>query len=134
MTRFLLATISIVFAANLAEAACGWYLMVPPRSPYDKKAEFLQAFKTLVDTPLSKWHQAGSFDSSEACEMTKDSRTRVEHSVYSKASAEYIRLVGIKGTSEPELAMQRYLTEQNNANVDGLMAARCIASDDPRLR
>ena len=37
----------IVFAGWVAsaQAGSGWYLLVPPRSAYDKKAPFLQGIK-----------------------------------------------------------------------------------------
>ncbi len=132
--RLLLASALLLCAGGPAWAACGWYLMVPPQSAYDKKAQYLESFKILSETPLSKWNHAGSFDSPDACELVKASRVRAEHSVYDKAADGYRRLMGAKGVSEPERATARYLAEQDNANVNALMAARCIASDDPRLR
>ena len=135
----LLALCPFVFAAltcltRPAVAGCSWYLLVPPRSPYNAKAPFLQGIKILTDSPLSKWYHEGSYDSAEACETLKASNTIREHSIYSKASDQYIRLLGVKGTDERILSFQRFLTEQDNANVDAMRAARCISSDDPRLR
>ena len=129
-----LAFAALTCLSRLAEAGCSWYLLVPPRSPYDAKAPFLHGIKILTDSPLSKWYHEGSYDSAAACETLKASNTLREHSIYSQASDEYIRLLGVKGTDEKVLSLQRLRAEQDNANVDALRAARCIASDDARLR
>ena len=134
MVWLALICVTLLSAAGPAWPACGWYLMIPPRSDYDKSATYLQGYKILTNTTLSKWYQEGAYESAEVCETIKASRIRLEHSVYSKAADEYQRLLGTKGTFPNVLALQRFLTETNNANVDSFQAARCIASDDARLR
>ena len=124
----------VVMSASLGEAVCGWYLLVPSRGPYDAKAPFLQGFKILTDMPLSKWGHQGSYESAEGCEGAKSTQVRTEHSMYSKSVEEYQRLVADRSTDEKRLTTQRYLTENQNAIVAALAAARCIATDDPRLR
>jgi len=125
--------LALLCAADLAEAGCGWYLLVPPQGRYDEKAPFLQGIKILMDSPLSKWNHQGSYESAEVCETVKASQVRMEHSVYDKSKDHYMRLLGAK--EDPKaLSVQRYLTERNSANVDALIAARCVTSDDPRLR
>ena len=124
----------VVISASLGEAVCGWYLLVPSRSPYDAKARFLQGFKILTDMPLSRWSHQGSYESAEGCEGAKSTQVRTEHSMYSKSVEEYQRLVADKSMDEKRLSTQRYLAENQNAIVAALAAARCIATHDPRLR
>jgi hypothetical protein len=123
----------VLWTATSITAGCGWYLLVPPRSQYNEKAPFLRGINILTDSPLSKWNHEGSYDSSEVCETAKTSQILREQSVYAKSVEHHQELLREK-TDVKVLALQRLLTEQHSANVDALMAARCIASDDPRLR
>ena len=131
---FGIAIIFVVFAAAPpAFAAGGWYLLVPPTSDYDEHAEYLQGYKILDTKPLSQWAQQGAYDSALECEAVKDSLVRVEHNFYSKNSMDYIKAIGAKEDPAMLKHMKR-TSERSNANVDALSAARCIKSDDPRLR
>lgn len=124
----------------------GWHLLVPPRSAFNEKASFLQGLKVLTDSPLSKWGEAAVLDSKEACEGVKAVRFRIEKSIYTKSSEHYIQVLEEQADAKargdekwlfdhgPAIKMQRYITESNQAGVRALEAARCIASDDPRLK
>jgi len=123
----------LLAVADVAVAANGWYLLIPPRSGYDERAAFLSGYKILDDKPLSQWAQQGAYDSASECEAARNSLTMAEHRTYSLSSEAYIKAVGA-GTDAVALKTQRFLTETNNANVSALVASRCIRSDDPRLR
>jgi hypothetical protein len=124
----------------------GWYLLVPPRSAFNEKASFLQGFKVLTDAPLSKWGEVAVLELKEACEITRSARLSAEKSVYTKSSERYIQLLEDQAAAKarddkkwlfdngPAVKMQRYITETNEAGVRALEAARCIATDDPRLK
>ncbi len=122
----------LTFATSLW-AADGWYLLVPPRSDFNERADFLSGYKILDNKPMSQWGQQSAYDSASECEAVKNSLLMVEQRVYSLSSEAYRKAVGA-GTDPVVLKMQRFLTETNNANVWAFMASRCIRSDDPRLR
>ena len=137
--RYVMLAVSLVIgqfvgSAASVEAGSGWYLLVPPRTVYDKKAPFLQGIKILTDAPLSKWIHDSSHESVADCETWRSSRILMEHSVYTRSADNYMRLLSEKGADEVLIAAQRSITESHNADVDALNAARCIASDDVRLR
>ena len=124
---------TLLVAAPSLSAAEGWYLLIPPRSDYDERAEFLRGYKILDTKPLSQWAQQGAYDSASECEAVRNSLLMVEQRTYSKSSEGYLNAESTK--KDPiVLNAQRLLTEMNNANVAALMASRCIKSDDQRLR
>lgn len=123
----------LLAVADVAVAANGWYLLIPPRSEYNERAAFLSGYRILDDKPLSQWAQRGAYDSASECDTARNSLTMAEHRTYSLSSEAYIKAVGA-GTDAVALKMQRSVTERNNANVSALMASRCIRSNDPRLR
>jgi hypothetical protein len=113
-------------------AAGGWYLLVPPRSEYDERADYLRGYKILDGQPLAQWAQQGAYDSASECEAVRNSLMLAEHGVYAKSVESYQKAISA-GTDPVVLNSHRRLTEMNNANVLVLMASRCIRSDDPRL-
>ena len=127
----LLVFLSLV--ASTGSAAGGWYLLIPPRSDYNEQAQFLSGFRILDTKPLSQWFQASAHDSATECETVKSDLVMREHAVYAKSSEAYIKAVGA-GTDPTVLKLQRYLSENGNANVEAYRLSRCIRSDDPRLR
>jgi len=124
----------------------GWHLLVPPRTPFNEKASFLRGLKVLTDSPLSKWGEAAVLDSKEACEIVKAVRLSTQKSIYTGSSEHYIQLLEDQAAAKargdekwlfdngPAIKMQRYITEANQVGVRALEAARCIATDDPRLK
>jgi len=120
----------------------GWHLLVPPRSPFDEKASFLQGIKVLTDAPLSKWGEADVFDLKETCEIIKTSRLTTQKRIYARSSEDYLKLLGDQAAATargdekwlsdhgPATKTQRWLTELQQANTLALEAARCIATDD----
>jgi hypothetical protein len=99
---------------NLRHAAAlslvGWYLLQPPRSAPGKFD---------ASAPLSKWEQDSTHDSSAACEQAKLAMVYVSEML----------LTSLRKSSE---------SEHTRANVQFILrryfAARCIATDDPRLK
>jgi hypothetical protein len=124
----------------------GWHLLVPPRSPYNENASFPQGLKVLTDAPLSKWGEAAVLDSKEVCEIIKTVRLSSQKSIYSGSSEHYIRLLEDQAAAKargddkwlsdhgPAIKFQRYITESDRARIRAFEAARCIATDDPRLK
>ena len=128
-----LVVVILLTVATSLWAADGWYLLIPPRSEYNERADFLSGYKILDNKPLSQWGQEGAYDSAPECEAVRNSLLMVEQRAYSKSSEDYIK--GVRAGTDPVvLRTQRFLTETNNANVWAFMASRCIRSDDPRLR
>jgi hypothetical protein len=128
-----LVVVILLAVATSPWAADGWYLLIPPRSEYNRRADFLSGYKILDNKPLSQWGQQSAYDSASECEAVRNSLLMVEQRVYSLSSEEYVKAVGA-GTDSVVLRTQRFLTETNNANVWAFMASRCIRSDDSRLR
>ena len=62
-----LATIALVGVPLVAEAECGWLLMLPdsPESTGSLNATQRDAWRRK---PLSQWHQEGAYDSAADCE------------------------------------------------------------------
>jgi hypothetical protein len=113
-------------------AAGGWYLLVPPRSEYNERAEYLRGYKILDGQPLSQWGQQGAYDSASECEAVRNSLVLAEHGVYARSVESYQKAIGA-GTDAVVLNTHRGPSEMHNANVLMMMASRCIRSDDPRL-
>lgn len=124
--------ILLTFAMSL-QAADGWYLLIPPRSDFNERAEFLSGYQILDNKPLSQWGQQGAYDSASECETVRNSLLMTEQRVYSSSSQAYVKAIGER-TDPVVLRMQRFSTEARNANVSAYMASRCIQSNDPRLR
>jgi hypothetical protein len=123
----------LALAAPPSFAGAGWYLLVPPTSEYDERAAFLSGIKILSAQPLSKWSQQGAYDSASECEEVRNALTATAQNLYSRNSADYIKAVG--ANEKPYLLKHmRWTTERSNANVDALIASRCVESNDPRLR
>jgi len=124
----------------------GWHLLLPPRTPYDEKASFLQGVTVLTDSPLSKWGEAAVLDSKEACEVVKAVRLSTQKSIYTKSSEHYIQVLENQAAAKargdekwlsdhgPAIKSVRWTTESNQASVRALEAAWCVATDDPRLK
>jgi hypothetical protein len=99
------------FRHAAALALAGWYLMLPPwssPSKFDDKA------------PLNQWEQANAYDSAAVCEKSRYDTVKD----LLKGHAPNGNLLDQK-TLTPE-------TADYNARL--YAAARCIASDDPRLK
>ena len=126
------ALLALCGTTQLVSAAGGWYLLLPPTSDYDKRAEYLHTYKILDTKPLSQWSQQGAYDSALECEAVKNSLLLVDQNFYSKSSADYIGALGSKKDAAV-LEIMRFTAERANANVNIWGASRCIKSDDPRL-
>jgi hypothetical protein len=95
-----------------ALALVGWYLLLPPTTDRGKP---------LLDAPLSKWEMDRSNDTSKECEAVKAAHTLCALTNGSLLAPDYD---GCQNLSDEEWSkpQQPYLN------------AKCIASDDPRLR
>jgi hypothetical protein len=83
-------------------------------------------------TKLSQWELLDAFESRQVCELMRDSLPRIEESSYSKAAAEYLKLMG-EQTETPALSFQRFIVEMSHANIRTYMASRCISGGGPGL-
>jgi hypothetical protein len=116
-----------------SDGAGGWYLLIPPRSEFNERAEYLKGYRILDTKPLSQWAQEGAYDSASECEAVRNNLLKVEQRVHVKDSENYIKAVG-SGTDPVVLKTQRLISETSSANEWAFRASRCIRSDDPRLR
>jgi hypothetical protein len=96
---------------NLRHAAAlaliGWYLMIPPINPAD-----IGSSTVKIDSPLAQWKTYKSFDSAAECEAAKP---------------EMINAIA-SGLSEFQKK------DKTNPEYVGAWNAKCVASDDPRLK
>lgn len=93
-----------------------WYLMMPPlvRVGLDPRDSSRDSVAPDSDAPLSKWFWSGSFDSVDACQRSQEkeiAKTQRRNSLSPFPPAEIGRNVEV-----------------------AFWEARCIASDDPRLK
>jgi hypothetical protein len=107
----------------------GWYLMLPPVTcslrPNIVEGNVVtipEQCTAETDSPLREWDMAGSFDSADDCE---GSRQRAAQTTIKQLTRE------LRGTlsDRPQL-LGRAVAATHEASQD----ARCIATDDPRLR
>jgi hypothetical protein len=66
MTRWLVTTALTVLPV-LAQAECGWLLMVPPVTGDPGKG----TYQSLAGRPMAEWSQHSAHDSAESCERAK---------------------------------------------------------------
>jgi hypothetical protein len=92
------------FQHALVLSCIGWYLMVPPQGVRWK----LDGTGPFL--PLNPWVQWGSFDTAAQCEEEKLTEMRRE---------------SVQESREPS---------KNPLNEPAFWYAKCIASDDPRLK
>ena len=99
-------------AATLA--LVGWYLMAPPLIKVGPDPRDARRDRVVPDSdaPLLKWNWAGSFDSIDACQRKQEKE--------------------IVKAQKLELA-QPAAKRDRSVEMD-FWKARCIASDDPRLK
>ena len=103
---------------NLRHAAAlalvGWYLMTPPFISVGPNPRDASLDKSVPDSeaPLSKWQWSGSFDSVDACQREQEKE--------------------IAEAQNRELALP--VAERDRGVEMDFWEARCIATDDPRLK
>ena len=90
-----------------ALAVIGWYLMMPP--PYWSKTNPRNA-------PLGQWTLFGRYDSAQECSDERTKMIRVQYMALLSDLAE-----DVSDPNRPSLSLD-------------FKHARCIASDDPRLK
>ena len=93
-----------------ALALVGWYLMTPPIST---------SGSLNTDGPLSAWVEDSAHDSASACEQMK------AEMLYATAAARSLF---------PDSAENKHGRATLALNNDRYLNARCIATDDPRLK
>jgi hypothetical protein len=107
-------TAILVFVVSPAWAGQGWYLMMPPKaavagvSHTTTQAEFV---RRMHETPLKNWDHWRSFDTARACEQKRD-----------------------EWSDETKELFKQYGTDDSRLLHKAVSVARCIASDDPRLK
>ena len=87
-----------------ALALVGWYLLAPP---------FDQNHKSLLELPLSQWHQWRSFDTATDCETYRKA------TIDNAQNGSYDSVTGADGRP---------------LFIEGMDHSLCIATDDPRLK
>ena len=94
------------------KALAGCYLMVPPRVGRDPRDARRDRVVPDSDAPLSKWYWAGSFDSLDACQRNQEKE-----------------IVKAQKRERAQAAAKR----DRSVEMD-FWEARCIATNDPRLK
>lgn len=89
--------------------AVGWYLMIPPPKEAGNIYQTNQ-FETDFSAPLSQWAEFRLFDHPSQCESTREAYKRVPPRAF---------VIMLGGEAQARATMS---------------AARCIATDDPRLK
>jgi len=104
------------FRHAAALALVGWYLMVPPFAGTGKGS--------YPDdrAPLSKWSMGGSFDSAEACQQ------KIDDYIYHPCLLDMPA-----GSVCPQNAIP-HDDDFERAEHESFIEARCIGTDDPRLK
>lgn len=105
-----------------ALAVVGWYLMTPP------------AYKQGVNpsAPLYEWENRQAFDTADACEKGRDALVLCGEVLNGAKQGSVIDACGFLGQPRP-------LKDKNQDAIVGQIAlqnmeARCVATDDPRLK
>jgi hypothetical protein len=95
-----------------ALALVGWYLMIPPIVPLSGREGTADA-----NAPLSKWVKVirGTFDSDDACDVA-------------------LRRFQFAVQSNDQSAAPEALSESEFQRIQQASSAKCIASDDLRLK
>lgn len=93
-------------------ALVGWYLMAPPYHVVLRQGTIAH-FDIQFDAPISTWQIEDSFDSATQCAADRDRRGMSS-------------MKDLPGLEAPKTLLQM------QAVLDG--QARCIATDDPRLK
>jgi hypothetical protein len=118
----------VLLLVTPAQAPGGWYLMRPPEDPKPS------AGRSTV--PLRDWDTSQSFDSASECERSRalvlqladqDLRGRRQQLIETKKQREVL-------ASDPRLLdFIQGLVRNAEVGREQAAAARCVASDDPRL-
>jgi hypothetical protein len=111
-----------------ALALVGWYLMIPPALPNGQPN---------LGAPLSQWGQGGDFDTAAACHKAYGDRLALAK----KALGEVARAIDLmpESTKNSKKPLSQLDPDLYKADLEISLfalhsaAARCIASDDPRL-
>jgi hypothetical protein len=115
MVRATLCATIALLGASVATAGSGWYLLSPMVAMDGKTAEDSKSAKVLADDPLSKWHHGGSFDSARECNAERERN-------WQKAFEQ----LKLKDKATRPWMFDAFFVQAS--------AARCVASDDPRLK
>ena len=115
---FCVGVLSFVVAIGItvpAHAGIGWYLLTPP---FENDGP--RAFQLQSESPLGRWDHVRAFDSAAVCETERANESAI--------AVETLRKV-MKEANTNEKATRVVILMLN-----AKMSAKCIASDDPRLR
>lgn len=121
---------SFTFAAS---AKGGWYLLIPPISDYNEKAQFLSGYKIFDKAPLSEWIQDSAYDTADDCEQARTTMYELAAREFSLDDDQYLKMLNDKNVSKFSLKLKRELVEGHRVGKSRWDIARCIASNDPRL-
>jgi hypothetical protein len=104
-----------------ALALVGWYLMVPPQLVVGGRV-----LSYDLNAPFSKWEQGGSFDSAEECNRGWAQHLDLANNLANAPTSEHdLRKYGVTRKQDKVFSY---------VQIEAARMARCIASDDPRLK
>lgn len=104
--HLLLLAILCLGTVDVSMAGGGWYLLTPPVSDYNPKANYLEGFKVVDSTRLSQWIHQGSFDTATACEDVRSTRVATQHNFFVSSHEAYLKAL-VNRASAPELDHMR---------------------------
>ena len=107
----------VVILVSSSWAGQGWYLLSPNIGLDGDTLAESNSGKLLKDEPISKWHHEGAFDSAKECNR------RLEEN--------FQRVLAQWKDKEKMRATRPWLLDLFFGQAQ---AARCVATDDPRLR
>ncbi|MDP2624038.1 MAG: hypothetical protein Q8Q29_09595 [Actinomycetota bacterium] len=117
----------VLLLTNPATAGQGWYFLLPPADrvfpalgarPGSTFSEM--ATKLMKEIPLSEWVVYRAFDTARECEAERDARS----GWWSRESS--------RAVTGPSRDLKAAAVAAEQMTYWGM--ARCVASDDPRLR
>ena len=108
-----------------ALALVGWYLISPPVFENKKTGDE----KILREAPLAHWDVRDSFDTAAECRRLRDDNSAAALKRSKKEDAQ------IDAQVDAEMKWEKGATRKaTQTDVSVEMMAKCIASDDPRLK
>jgi hypothetical protein len=114
----------VVVWSAVGSAEAGWYRLLPPtyRAEGEKDDAYLTTIPKIDSTvPLSEWEHVQSFDTAAECEAVNRRFLEDSQRILKDAATTDWNTLSIQDRVKRMLAIQNY-------------GARCIATDDPRLR
>jgi len=117
-------------------ALVGWYLMSPPPQP-DPATGFPNGQPNLL-APFEYWDNEGSFDSAQGCNSKLESDIRllmqIEANIRKEHQSEQQELAEEEKMDQAAKLPRGWHHGMRHYGLTAAMSAKCIATDDPRLK